>query len=103
MISQDPRPTKAQFAAMPHQQRALHTRPLAPDGQPYPTMTGSELKAFRETLGLSERALAIKLKIRGKTPETSIIRWEKGDTKKYGHKAIVPGSVAYKVLAMGAK
>ena len=103
MIDQDTRPTKAQFAAMAPQQRAAHLVPLDQDGNPFPRMSGSELQILRLSLGLSPHELAIKLALRGKNPGSTITRWESGDTKKYGVKAIVPGHVAAKVLAMGDK
>jgi hypothetical protein len=63
-------------------------------------MTGAELKSIRQNLGLSPRAMALKLMIRGPRPEGSILRWEEGNTKKYAHKAVVPGHIALKALAM---
>jgi hypothetical protein len=112
MISQDSRPTKAQFAAMSPQQRSLHTRPLAPDGQPYPRMTGAELKQLRTSLGFTPRDFAAKLKLRVAATSRAkraaiggaqIERWEEGNTKKYGQKAIVPGRIAYNALSLTAK
>jgi transcriptional regulator with XRE-family HTH domain len=53
-------------------------------------MTGPELKAAREKLGLSARALAQKLGMRGMWDDRTVRRWESGERR-------VPADVAEKV------
>lgn len=119
----DPRPTKAQFAALSPTERATHMKPLAPavrdedgelllkDGKPtqdtYPTMTGIELRNHRVALGLTEKDLAAKLGLRGKTPLHSaghrVALWEKGNPQnleRLKKLTTVPGPIALKVLAL---
>jgi len=109
MSKNDPRPTKAQFAAMSAHEKRLHTRPLMPpvevDGEiqqlPYTTMTGAELARARQAANLTPDQLAHDLGLRGKSRAKTILRWEAGDVKKHGHKAIVPGRVAAHVISIG--
>lgn len=96
---------------MSAQERRVHTTPLMPpveiDGEiqqlPYSTMTGEEFARARVASGLSADELAQHLNLRGKGRAKKILRWEEGDIKKYGHKAIVPGRVAAHIIAMGAE
>ena len=111
MSKHDTRPSKAQFVAMSSLQRREVVKPLAPaveiDGEPkqlpFTTMTGAELRRAREAAGKTPEQLAKDLKLKGHRPALKVLRWEEGNVKKFGHKAIVPGRVAAHVLALGQK